>query len=195
MPLNFLHAQKRLTTLPALCWVEHEGCGHENLQQSQHHPDPAPVTSPHKNVVFLLLYLDVELRALTGLHVLKASCLGQGHAEALLQADWKVTHRAERPSCLHGQTCPSPPPSILGRISAYSSWAATTVHATSGCLSAYSPGVLWRAVYLPNASNQTKPPKLPMDGCYTFSKEVCNPSVSLFFHGLTVGYLVFPCIS
>lgn len=91
MPLNFLHAQKRLTTLPALCWVEHEGCGHENLQQSQHHPDPAPVTSPHKNVVFLLLYLDVELRALTGLHVLKASCLGQGHAEALLQADWKVT--------------------------------------------------------------------------------------------------------
>lgn len=42
---------------------------------------------------------------------------------------------------------------------------------------------------------QTKPPKLPMDGCYTFSKEVCDPSASLFFHGLTVGYLVFPCIS
>lgn len=69
----------------------------------------------------------------------EGSCLGEGHAEALLQADWKVTHIAEHPSRLHVQACPSPPPSIPGRISAYSSWAATTVHTTSGWLSGLFP--------------------------------------------------------
>lgn len=138
MPLNFLQAQKRLTKLPALCWAGHAGCGYGNLQQRWHHPwtDPAPVTSRYKNVTFLL-YLDIEFRALTGLYVLKVF--------ASLQVDWEghTRNRTFMSSC---SNLPIP------HHPAFRVWATTTVHTTSSWLSACSPGVLWRVVYLPNTS-------------------------------------------
>lgn len=94
-----------------------------------------------------------------------------GHPEAPLQVDWRVIQSTELPSCLHVQTCPSLPPSILARTSACSSWAATTVH-TSGWLNTCSPGILWRVVYL---SNTSKPTTKASNGWMLSPKKCVSP--------------------
>lgn len=127
---------------------------------------------------------------------------------------WRWTQSPHRPACSEGllpgsRTCWGIAAGGLeghtqSRTSFMSSWSNLSIPTTQhqdiclqllGCLSAYSPGVLWRCLLAKRLQpNQTTKAS---NGwvLYTFSKEVCNPSVSLFFHGLTVGYLVFPCIS
>lgn len=84
-----------------------------------------------------------------------------------------------------------PPPSIPERTSACSSWATTAVHTTRGWLTACSPGVLWRVVYLPNTSKPNHQSFQWMD--VILSPRMCvAPAASLFFHGLTHSRV--PCV-
>lgn len=165
--------------LSCSCWVGHKGCVYGDLQQSQHCTwmDPVPVTSRHKKVTFLL-YLDIWDHNPRRLAYPKGLLsVYQEYAEALLPADWKVTHRTALPSCPHTQTWPSPLPSTLGEISAFSSWAVTTVH-TTGC---------WLAASGELSACQTTPSHQSFQWMSVILyPRKCDFSASLLLHGLTL---------